>query len=197
MKKVYFLIIAGLLFGCSSQNATKPGGLSLIKTSGEKGDWVTSENTYWEEDGSMYFKVELNNETDLEYADAGLDGAASTVLISKVKTRALRELHTAMPGAGNSIGKARENVLDAIAQATFSDLVKEKKYWEQFEKNDGLNSVSYIYHIYALYSIPELEFQKAKVEAWKKAEEISEADQEAKQLLRDPERRKRFLDAGK
>ena len=83
------LTIVTMLIGCSG---SKPqvGSVSEqpVKTSGDKNKWVTDNGTFWTEDDRMCFRVMVDNESDLSFAQRGLDGQAYTVLINAVKVRA-------------------------------------------------------------------------------------------------------------
>jgi len=171
-----------------------------VKTSGDKNKWVTDDRTFWTEDDRMCFRVMVDNESDLSFAQRGLDGQAYTVLINAVKVRAGLEYDEAVKGSKystSSIGNARQSVVNAIGDVKFSDLIKTREYWEQFQKDLGDKGVSYIYNLYGLYSISEKEFSRAKDQAWDNASQDVErqADKDAKQLL--DEAKARFLNKDK
>lgn len=167
-----------------------------VKTSGKKPDWVSDDITYKVEDGQMKFRTMSDNEADLSFAMKGLDGQAYNSLINIVKVRAGLEFDEAVKGSkynSASIGQTRQSVVNAMGDVKFSGLVKEREYWEQYEKSEGMSGVSYIHTAYGLYSIPESEVARAKEAAWTKAKETadSQADRDAKQLLE--EAKARFL----
>ena len=137
-KQLSILIFSSLLLlACSSTKEVKKGTVSKepIKTSGTKPDWVSSDKTYWVEEGRMKFRVMSDNEPDLSFALKGLDGQAYSALINAVKIRAGSEFDEAVKGSkynSNSIGQARQAVVNAMGDVKFSDLVREKEYWEQY-----------------------------------------------------------------
>lgn len=189
-------MIACLLFGCSSEKMTKPGEISEkpVQTSGNKNDWVKGDSTYWILDSTMYFKVHSDNEIDVASANDGLYLLAIQAIgfhIVGDATNYIGGARVENKYSKNAIGNAQRAFTLAISKQKFS-CVKVKEYWEQFEKNEG-NSVSYFYHIYALYSFPVDEYAIAKGNAWKEAKGmvISEGDKEAGQLL--DEQQKDFL----
>jgi hypothetical protein len=196
-----FFIISTILIGCGG---SKPqvGSVSEhpVKTSGDKNKWVSDDRTFWIEDGRMCFRVMVDNESDLSFAQRGLDGQAYTVLINAVKIRAGLEYDEAVKGSKystNSIGQARQSVVNAMGDVKFSDLTKVSEYWEQYQKDLGEKGVTYFYNLYGLYSISEKEFARAKDEAWDKAGQDVErqADKDAKQIL--DEAKTRFLNKEK
>jgi hypothetical protein len=191
-------VAAIFLAGCKGSETAQTGAISKepVKTSGKKPDWVADDKTYMVEDQKMYFRVMSDNESDLTFALRGLDGQAYASLINAVKIRAGLEFDEAVTGSKyntNSIGQARQYVVNAIGDIKVSGLTKEREYWEQFEKTEGAGKVAYINTVYGFYSIPEQEMARAKDEAWNKAEQTAErqADKEAKQLLQ--ETKSRFL----
>ena len=195
---VFLFATTFVLGGCGGGKEASKGeiGKEPVKTSGKKGDWVSDDRTYIVEDGRMKFRVMSDNEPDLSFAAKGLDGQAYGALVRAVKVRAGLEFDEAVKGSKynpNSIGQARQEVINAIGDVHFSDLVKEREYWEQFEKNEGMGRISYVHTIYGLYSISEKELVRAKEEAWDKASEVvtMEADKDAQTLLN--ESRSRFL----
>jgi len=201
LRIVLFLTIVTMFIGCAG---SKPqvGSVSEqpVKTSGDKNKWVTDDRTFWTEDDRMCFRVMVDNESDLSFAQRGLDGQAYTVLINAVKVRAGLEYDEAVKGSKystSSIGNARQSVVNAIGDVKFSDLIKTREYWEQFQKDLGDKGVSYIYNLYGLYSISEKEFSRAKDQAWDNASQDVErqADKDAKQLL--DEAKARFLNKDK
>jgi hypothetical protein len=201
LRIVLFLTIVTMLIGCAG---SKPqvGSVSAqpVKTSGDKNKWVTDDRTYWNEDDRMCFRVMVDNESDLSFAQRGLDGQAYTALINAVKVRAGLEYDEAVKGSKystNSIGMARQSVVNAIGDVKFSDLIKTREYWEQFQKDLGDKGVTYFYNLYGLYSISEKEFARAKDQAWDNATQDVErqADKDAKQLL--DEAKTRFLNKDK
>jgi len=196
-----FFVIALILMGCAG---SKPpvGSISEkpVKTSSDKNKWVTDDRAFWTEDERMCFRVMVDNESDLSFAQRGLDGQAYIVLINAVKVRAGMEYDEAVKGSKystNSIGQARQSVVNAMGDIKFSDLLKMREYWEQYQKELGDKGVAYIYNLYGLYSISEKEFARAKDEAWDKAGQNVErqADKEAKQIL--DEAKTRFLNREK
>lgn len=82
-----FVMAVLLLIGCGS---TKPGTVSdePVKTSGSKPSWVKGDKTYWVDDERMHFRVVVDNESDLSFAQRGLDGQAYSALINAVKVQA-------------------------------------------------------------------------------------------------------------
>lgn len=188
-------VAALLLIGCGS---TRPGTISQdpTKTSGSKPSWVKGDKTYWLDDERMHFRVVVDNESDLSFAQRGLDGQAYSALINAVKVRAGMEYDEAVKGAKyttNSIGQVRQSVVNAMGDVKFSDMIKSNEYWEQFQKDEGAKGVSYFYTLWGVYSISEKEFGRAKEQAWTKVnEEVDrKQDTEAKQIL--DEAKSRFL----
>lgn len=185
------LIIALFLSGCGgSDPLVKP-----VRTSGSKPSWVSDSKTYWVKDARMHFVVLVNNEPDLTFGITGLDGRAYVTLINLVKVRASTEFDEATKGSKfstESIGQARQSVVNAAGDVKFSDLAKSEQYWEQFStKEDYSARTKTTYDIYGVYSISEQEFSRAKEEAWNKASTERKADREAKELLDDA--KKRFI----
>jgi hypothetical protein len=187
-----------LLIGCGGAKESLTNSVSRdpVKTSGSKPDWVSDDRTYWIEDGRFRFRVMSDNEPDLSFAEGGLMGKAYIQLTNAIKVRAGFEFDEATKGSKyseNSIGQARQSVVNAMGDVKFSDLVKEREYWEQYERRAGVDRVSYIHTIYGLYSISEIELTRAKEAAWNaaKANVERQADKEAKQLL--DEAKSRFL----
>lgn len=184
-----------LLIGCGS---TKPGTVSdePVKTSGSKPSWVKGDKTYWVDDERMHFRVVVDNESDLSFAQRGLDGQAYSALINAVKVRAGMEYDEAVKGAKyatNSIGQVRQSVVNALGDVKFSDMIKSNEYWEQYQKDEGAKGVSYFYTLWGVYSISDKEFARAKEQAWTKANENAERqqDKEAQKIL--DEAKARFL----
>jgi hypothetical protein len=189
------MLAAVLLVGCGS---TRPGTVSEepVKSSGGKPSWVKGDKTYWLDDERMHFRVVVDNESDLSFAQRGLDGQAYSALINAVKVRAGMEYDEAVKGAKyatNSIGQVRQSVVNAMGDVKFSDMIKSNEYWEQFQKDEGAKGVSYFYTLWGVYSISEKEFARAKEQAWTKTEEDAsrQQDAEAKQILN--EAKTRFL----
>ncbi len=190
------LVGLALLVGCAAQQprigevASKPE-----ETSGSKPGWVTDDVVSWtdeeqvgDSEQSVYvFKVLLRDEADLQLAMVGLDGAAYMAMINAVKNRAGQEFDEAIKGSPakiETIGNMRQRVVNAIGEATFSDLRQRNHYWEKWMRYEAGNSVSYFYNLWALYMIPESEYQLAKQRAWSSAEsELSAADKDAEQLM--------------
>jgi hypothetical protein len=190
MKQFYFLLIVCLLFGCSSEKMTKVGEFSKkpVQTSGNKNSWVDDDIAYWKTDTTMYFKVQSNNETDLPSANDGL----YLLAIQAIGFHIAGEAKNYIGGdrfdakySKNAIGNAQEAYTHAKDSIKFS-CVREREYWEQFEKNDG-NSVSYYYTISALFSMPVEDYERARKEAWDKATDmvLSGGDKEAYRLFRE------------
>jgi hypothetical protein len=199
----FFLAMAAVVFaGCSGGEKTLKGSLNPepVKTSGNKPDWVSDSKVYWTDGNRMYIKVSSEDEADLSFARKGLDGEAYRQLIRALQIRAGLEFDEAMKGAKssqNTIGHARQYVVNAIGDVKFSGLMQNEEYWAQYERNEGMNTVSYVYTIFGLYSIHEDEVQRARQDAWAKASETAErqVDRDAKQLLE--EAKKRFLKGGR
>lgn len=197
--KCIAIFTAALLFaGCGG---TKPGTVSdePVKTSGSKPGWVKGDKTFWMEDTRMKFRVVVDQESDLSFAQRGLDGQAYNALINAVKVRAGMEYDEAVKGAKyatNSIGQVRQSVVNAMGDVKFSDMIKSNEYWEQFQKDEG-PKVSYFYTLWGVYSISDNEFARAKEQAWSKASDNAERsqDKEAKQIL--DEAKARFLNREK
>jgi hypothetical protein len=188
-------LLAGFLYGCSS---TRQGTISEdpVKTSGSKPSWVKGDKTYWVDDERMNFRVVVDNESDLSFAQRGLDGQAYVALINAVKVRSGMEYDEAVKGAKyttNSIGQVRQSVVNALGDVKFSDMIKSNEYWEQFQKDEGTKGVSYFYTLWGVYSISEQEFARAKEQAWTKVNDDvdRQQDKEAKQIL--DEAKSRFL----
>jgi hypothetical protein len=186
---VFFLV------GCGS---TRVGTISEdpVKTSGSKPSWVKGDKTFWLDDDRMHFRVVVDNESDLSFAQRGLDGQAYSALINAVKVRAGMEYDEAVKGAKyatNSIGQVRQSVVNAMGDVKFSDMIKSNEYWEQFQKDEGNKGVSYFYTLWGVYSISDQEFARAKEQAWTKANDSADRsqDKEAKQIL--DEAKSRFL----
>jgi hypothetical protein len=189
------ILMALLLVGCGS---TRQGTISddPVKTSGSKPSWVKGDKTYWLDDERMHFRVVVDNESDLSFAQRGLDGQAYSALINAVKVRAGMEYDEAVKGAKyatNSIGQVRQSVVNAMGDVKFSDMIKSNEYWEQFQKDEGAKGVSYFYTLWGVYSISEQEFARAKEQAWTKVNDDvdRQQDKEAKQIL--DEAKSRFL----
>jgi len=196
IQKIFGVFLAMfVLVGCGS---TRPGTVSEdpTKTSGSKPGWVKGDKTYWVDDERMHFRVVVDNESDLSFAQRGLDGQAYSALINAVKVRAGMEYDEAVKGAKyttNSIGQVRQSVVNAMGDVKFSDMIKSNEYWEQFQKDEGDKGVSYFYTLWGVYSISEKEFGRAKEQAWTKVNEDVDRkqDTEAKQIL--DEAKSRFL----
>jgi hypothetical protein len=196
VQKILPLVVAAvILIGCGG---TRPGTISEdpTKTSGSKPSWVKGDKTYWVDDERMHFRVIVDNESDLSFAQRGLDGQAYSALINAVKVRAGMEYDEAVKGAKystNSIGQVRQSVVNAMGDVKFSDMIKSNEYWEQFQKDEGAKGVSYFYTLWGVYSISEKEFGRAKEQAWTKVNEDVDRtqDTEAKQIL--DEAKSRFL----
>ncbi|GEM_PF-2692061 len=196
VQKIFGVVLAiFVLVGCGS---TRPGTVSEdpTKTSGSKPGWVKGDKTYWVDDERMNFRVVVDNESDLSFAQRGLDGQAYSALINAVKVRAGMEYDEAVKGAKyttNSIGQVRQSVVNAMGDVKFSDMIKSNEYWEQFQKDEGAKGVSYFYTLWGVYSISEKEFGRAKEQAWTKVNEDVDRkqDTEAKQIL--DEAKSRFL----
>ncbi len=198
-KCIAILTAAFLLVGCGG---TRPGTVSEepVKTSGSKPGWVKGDKTFWIEDARMKFRVVVDQESDLSFAQKGLDGQAYGALINAVKVRAGMEYDEAVKGAKyatNSIGQVRQSVVNAMGDVKFSDMIKTNEYWEQFQKDEGAKGVSYFYTLWGVYSISDNEFGRAKEQAWAKASDNAERsqDKEAKQIL--DEAKARFLNREK
>jgi hypothetical protein len=194
-KCIAILAAALVLAGCSS---TKPGTVSdePVKTSGSKPAWVKGDKTFWIDDARMHFRVVVDQESDLSFAQRGLEGQAYNALINAVKVRAGMEYDEAVKGAKyatNSIGQVRQSVVNAMGDVKFSDMIKSNEYWEQYQKDEGAKGVSYFYTLWGVYSISDNEFARAKEQAWSKASDNAERlqDKEAKQIL--DEAKARFL----
>jgi hypothetical protein len=187
------LVLAGC--GGGRQTATNSVSLEPIKTSGSKPGWVSDDRTFWVEDGRFKFRVVAENERgDLAQANMGLTTQMYSELSRVIKTRVGVEFDEATRGSkydANSLGQMRQQVVNSMSDVKFSDLVKEREYWEQYERNAAVNTVEYVYTAYGLYSISEIEVARAKEEAWKKASEVRAADKDAKQIL--DEAKARFL----
>jgi hypothetical protein len=72
VQKILLVVFAALvLIGCGS---TRPGTISEdpTKTSGSKPSWVKGDKTYWLEDERMHFRVVVDNESDLSFAQRGI-----------------------------------------------------------------------------------------------------------------------------
>jgi hypothetical protein len=202
MKQLVAIIFVLIFFGCGGSNETQTpkGKVSAepVQTSGSKPDWVSSdvENLPVEE-GRIRFRVMTDNEQDIGFlSQMGLRSPAYAAMIEKIKIKAGLEFDDAGKISNynkESAGHARQAVVNAIGKVEFSDLVKERQYWEKYEKNEGNNTVSYFYRIYAIMSISEQEYQRAKEAAWNEAKQYVERqqDKEAKQIL--DEAKARFL----
>jgi len=190
-----------LTIGCGAQKPRigeipqKP-----VETSGDKNKWVTEDRDMWndEEKGGekiFVFRFQLRDEADLQSAFNGMDGEAYTALINMVKVRAATEYDDAIKGSpakAETIGKVRQRVVNAMGDATFAGLARRASYWEKFQRNEAGNRVSYFYNIWALYQIPEEEYQMAKDRAWNEtAKGLSGVDKDAEQLMN--EAKQRFL----
>ena len=194
-KFIAFITAAFLLIGCAG---TRPGTVTNepVKTSGSKPSWVKNDKTFWLDDERMHFRVVVDNESDLSFAQRGLDGQAYSALINAVKVRAGLEYDEAVKGAKystNSIGQVRQSVVNALGDVKFSDMIKSNEYWEQYQRDEGDKGVSYFYTLWGVYSISEQEFAHAKEQAWSKVNDDvnRQQDQEAKQILDDA--KSRFL----
>jgi hypothetical protein len=196
VQKLFTIGVAALLLvGCSS---TRPGTVSEepVKSSGSKPGWVKGDKTYWIDDNRMHFRVVVDNESDLSFAQRGLDGQAYSALINAVKVRSGMEYDEAVKGAKyatNSIGQVRQSVVNALGDVKFSDMIKSNEYWEQFQKDEGDKGVTYFYTLWGVYSISDKEFARAKEQAWTKVEDdvTRQQDTEARQIL--DEAKSRFL----
>jgi hypothetical protein len=201
IKNILGITMAALiLIGCAS---TKPAGYiseEPVKTSGSKPGWAKEDKTFWMDEGRMNFRVVVDNESDLSFAQRGLDGQAYTALINAVKVRAGMEYDEAVKGAKystNSIGQVRQSVVNAMGDVKFSDMIKSNEYWEQYQKENGAKGVSYFYTLWGVYSISENEFGRAKEQAWTKSTDEADRaqDKEAKQIL--DEAKSRFMNKEK
>jgi hypothetical protein len=196
MRNIIIGAVALLLFiGCGG---SRVGTISdePVKTSGNKPSWVKGDKTFWLDDDRMHFRVVVDNESDLSFAQRGLDGQAYSALINAVKVRAGMEYDEAVKGAKyatNSIGQVRQSVINAMGDVKFSDMIKSNEYWEQFQKDEGAKGVSYFYTLWGVYSISDNEFARAKEQAWTKASDDASRtqDKEAKEIL--DEAKTRFL----
>jgi hypothetical protein len=196
MRNIIIGAVALLLFiGCGG---SRVGTISdePVKTSGNKPSWVKGDKTFWLDDDRMHFRVVVDNESDLSFAQRGLDGQAYSALINAVKVRAGMEYDEAVKGAKyatNSIGQVRQSVVNAMGDVKFSDMIKSNEYWEQFQKDEGAKGVSYFYTLWGVYSISDNEFARAKEQAWTKASDDASRtqDKEAKEIL--DEAKTRFL----
>ena len=202
----YLSLIAAmiLIVGCGAQKP-RIGEVSLkpVETSGDKNKWVTDDRDWWvdgEKIGDrkvpiMVFRVLLRDEADLQSAMDGLDGEAYTALINLVKVRAGMEYDDAIKGSPakvETIGKVRQRVVNAMGDATFAGVAKRNSYWDKMVRHEAGNRVSYFYNVWALYRIPEEEYQMAKDRAWNEtAKGMSGVDKDAEQLMN--EVKQRFL----
>lgn len=91
------------------------------------------------------------------------------------------------------LAKYTQSVVNALGDVKFSDMIKSNEYWEQYQKDEGAKGVWSFYTLWGVYSISDKEFARAKEQAWTKANENAERqqDKEAQKIL--DEAKARFL----
>ena len=188
LSRIGALTLCALFIGCAAEKpkigepSDKP-----IETSGDKEGWVTKDKDYWVEKDDFVFRVMLRDEADYQLALVGLDGESYNTMIRMIKIRARVEYDDATKGTPHSpetVGKVRQRTVNAMGEATFSGLKRRNSYWEKWQRYEGGNRYSYFYNVWALYQIPEDEYQRAKIEAWRSVEGgLTEADKDAEQLM--------------
>ena len=202
----YISLIAAmiLIVGCAPSKP-RPGEVAPKpeEVSGPKPGWVTDDRASWTDEEKVgdskepiyVFKVLLRDEADLQLAFDGLDGEAYTAMINAVKNRAGQEFDEAIKGSpakAETIGKVRQRVVNSAGEAKFAGLRQRNHYWEKWKRYETGNRVSYFYNLWALYLVPEEEYQMAKDRAWNEtAKGLSGVDKDAEQLMN--EVKQRFL----
>lgn len=167
MKQFLFFLFTLLLsfVGCSSgPSLSTLGKQTVVTTSGNREDWVTSDQNYWVDEMYMNFRVQITNQFDIAAGRRNSKAEAVKYIAEMINQRVRTDYYSSVSGNNLSEDQIGRDVQDLITWTTdnveISGISPDRTYWEKVETNTA-DGVKYSYDIHELYKIKSDDYRKA------------------------------------
>lgn len=183
MKKITIYFFAAIIcysfFASCATRGPVVGKERIIQTSGKKGDWVSSEVSFFEKDKMLFFRGQVSKVNDLTMGLRQAEAEAKKRMVGKIAELVQAEFTTYAIGANMSEYDRGNFVADGIAwvseKVQITGSVPFKSYWEKVEITKDYG-IEYAYNVYTLLQIPKKDYNKARNRAinglFEKAKEV-------------------------